>query len=45
MKANELDIVLYVDCTKLGAINQKEINQIGDMADKVLQKNPSRFLA
>ena len=45
VKPSEVDIVLYVDCTKLGAINQKEINLIGEMADKVLQKNPSRFLA
>ena len=41
----DVDVVLYIDCTKMGAISQKEINLVGDLADRILQKNPTRFLS
>ncbi|CAK9062831.1 Uncharacterized protein SCF082_LOCUS32651 [Durusdinium trenchii] len=38
----DLDCVLCIDCTKMGVINQLEVNMIGELADKVLSKNPTR---
>lgn len=40
----DLDCVLYIDCTKMGVINQLEVNMIGELADKVLSKNPTSAL-
>ncbi|CAK9077405.1 unnamed protein product, partial [Durusdinium trenchii] len=34
--------LLYVDCTKLGVLQQGEINHIGSMAERHLMRNPSR---
>ncbi|CAK9089138.1 Uncharacterized protein SCF082_LOCUS42073 [Durusdinium trenchii] len=39
---NQIHTVLYVDCTKLGVLQQQEINTIGDLAEKHLSRNPAR---
>lgn len=44
MNINDLHVVLYVDCTKMGVLSQIEVNNIGAMAEKVLGQNPQRFL-
>ena len=41
----ELDTILYVDCTKLGVLSQTTINSLGDLAERVLFRSPSRNLA
>lgn len=41
----ELDTILYVDCTKLGVLNQTTINALGDLTERVLFRAPSRNLA
>ena len=40
---NELDTVLYVDCTKLGVLSQVSINALGELAERLLFRNPSRY--
>ena len=42
MDVNQIHTVLYVDCTKLGVLQQQEINTIGDLAEKHLSRNPAR---
>lgn len=44
VSTQELHTILYVDCTKLGVLNQSEINMVGSVAEKVLSQNPSRPL-
>ncbi|CAK9060296.1 unnamed protein product [Durusdinium trenchii] len=39
---NELDTILYIDCTKMGVVSQANINMIGEMSEKVLSRNPER---
>ena len=38
----DVDCILYFDCTKLGVLQQAEINMLGDYAEKLLFKNPQR---
>ncbi|CAK9083772.1 unnamed protein product, partial [Durusdinium trenchii] len=38
----DVDTILFFDCTKLGVLNQAEINLIGDCSERVLFRNPSR---
>ena len=40
---NELDTVLYVDCAKLGVLSQVSINALGELAERLLFRNPSRY--
>lgn len=42
--SSDLDTILYVDCTKLGVLNQLAINAIGDAAERVIFRSPSRYL-
>ena len=42
VEVGQLRTVLYIDCTKLGVVSQIEINMIGDLAESVLFRNPSR---
>lgn len=42
--SSDLDTILYVDCTKLGVLNQLAINAIGDVAERVIFRSPSRYL-
>lgn len=44
VSTQELHTILYVDCAKLGVLNQSEINMVGSVAEKVLSQNPSRPL-
>ena len=44
VSAHELDSILYVDCTKLGVLSQTTINAVGELAERVLFKNPSCYL-
>lgn len=37
-----LQTVLYIDCTKLGVVSQPEVNMIGEIAEAVLSRNPTR---
>lgn len=39
----DLETVLYIDATKMGALSQKDINMIGDWADTILHRNPTRL--
>lgn len=41
---NEVLIVLYIDCTKMGVLSQPDVNMIGSIAESILFRNPSRFL-
>ena len=38
----DLHTVLYIDCTKLGVLNQMDINMVGTLTEKVLSSNPQR---
>lgn len=42
--ASELEVVLYVDCTKFGVVSQHEVNAIGTMCEKSLFRNPTRHV-
>ncbi len=44
VSTQELHTILYVDCTKLGVLNQSEINMVGTVAEKILSQNPHRPL-
>ncbi|CAK9079028.1 unnamed protein product [Durusdinium trenchii] len=44
VEVGQLRTVLYIDCTKLGVVSQIEINMIGDLAESVLFRNPSRSI-
>lgn len=37
-----IQTVLYVDCTKYGAMCQPEINGVGEVVERVLFRNPLR---
>ncbi|CAK9038785.1 Sodium/hydrogen exchanger 3, partial [Durusdinium trenchii] len=39
---SDLYTVVYMDCTKMGVLNQGEINNIGALAERFLARNPSR---
>ncbi|CAK9073826.1 unnamed protein product [Durusdinium trenchii] len=39
---NDVDCILYFDCTKLCVLSQAEINLIGDYAEKILFRNTQR---
>ncbi|CAK9013014.1 Uncharacterized protein SCF082_LOCUS11746 [Durusdinium trenchii] len=38
----DVNTIMYVDCTKFGVLNQPEINAIGEMVERVLFRNPYR---
>ena len=38
-----IQTVLYVDCTKYGAMSQPEINGVGEVVERVLFRNPHGF--
>lgn len=39
---DDIDLILYVDCTKLGVISQSEVNHIGETAERLMCRNPTR---
>ncbi|CAK9093328.1 Uncharacterized protein SCF082_LOCUS43905 [Durusdinium trenchii] len=41
---NDVDCILYFDCTKLCVLSQAEINLIGDYAEKILFRNTQRLV-
>ena len=41
---DDVQIIVYWDCTKLGVMSQPEINQMGDFVEKHLCRNPYGFL-
>jgi hypothetical protein len=42
VSVHEIDTVFYVDCTKLGVLSQTNTNALGEMAEKILFRCPSR---
>lgn len=38
----DLETVLYIDCSKMGVISQLEVNMVGELANKVIFRNPIR---
>ena len=41
---DDVQAVVYCDCTKLGVMSQPEINALGEFLEKVLFRNPFRVL-
>ena len=39
----EVDTILYIDCTKLGVLSQTNINALGELAERILFRAPSRY--
>ncbi|CAK9061163.1 Uncharacterized protein SCF082_LOCUS32081, partial [Durusdinium trenchii] len=43
VSVGDVHTVLYVDCSKLGVLQQQEINVIGELADRYLSRSPTMF--
>jgi len=39
---DDIQTIIWVDCTKLGVVTQPEINALGDFLEKHLSRNPVR---
>lgn len=42
VSVGDVHTVLYVDCSKLGVLQQQEINVIGELADRYLSRSPAK---
>ena len=40
----KVNVIGWVDLTKIGVITQKDVNQVGQWCDKLIAKNPLCYL-
>lgn len=45
VNADDLNLILYVDCTKLGIMDQNEFTWLGEYASKIMSRNPASPLS
>lgn len=39
---DDVQTLVYLDCTKFGIMTQPEVNAVGDLVQKIIMRNPFR---